>query len=487
MGDIFTSKLRLDGVPHRNATNFERCSTAPALGPQLSFDSSLRASRERRRRRRSQERHRHRASTAAPPGVGQRVAELQRVEVMELAMRRNQLMRRSMGMPERGYSSVARREAEEARCREAELEEGRRLAAERKKALNLDSGYTPIKPLPELGQLSAPQPRVPGKPDGDLGWGRCVPAKVLADGGERPPSRAQDFEGTDTARRHFFETYANHREEMIDPRFELQPELSGRWRRDRVTYVEEHYTARHRFMEECQHRKANPLPVLLAPQSRPAPPPDSGGGGGVSGGDGEPGGDRSPRGVHGGVVDLTNYRLGDNLAGALVEALRLRPGPVTALLLADNSVCGLPGELQSASGGLNTSGILDQQPRRPRHLGAGELRREKTPAGLRPSITALCELLRQHEHTLDRLDLSLNPIGWTGASLLADALHGNTVLQELKLRQCMIKDRGMSMLAGGLCDMTALRLLDLRDNGLGQPSGEAIARVVKFSVGAYRA
>ena len=46
----------------------------------------------------------------------------------------------------------------------------------------------------------------------------------------------------------------------------------------------------------------------------------------------------------------------------------------------------------------------------------------------------------------------------------ASALRGNTVLSELRLRDCHIDAEGTSHLAQALCDITTLRVLDLSCN-----------------------
>jgi hypothetical protein len=215
----------------------------------------------------------------------------------------------------------------------------------------------------------------------------------------------------------------------------------------------------------CLQRKVGPLPVLLAPQNRR-------------------GSESSPAD---GVIDLGGCRLGDNMVAALAEALRMREEPLSAMLLRDNQLHGLPGALQSHSAadgsGLNTSGVLDQQPRQSKHLGPGELRRHATPSGLRPSIVAVGDVIRMHELTLARLDLSENPLGPSGAVLVAQALDGNVVLQDLHLRSCGLKDRGVAVLAEVLLNCISLRTLDLYGNELGPSSGDAVAEILKTSIG----
>ena len=143
-------------------------------------------------------------------------------------------------------------------------------------------------------------------------------------GEERPEP---EYEGPATARREFFDSYAAHvgdmaeHHQMVDPRF---AELSARTRKKRVDFVEDNFTARHRFMEECIQRKTTPNPVLLS-ATQPLVVDDP---------------------AKGKAIDLTNYRLGDNLAAALAESLRLSPDPVAALLLANNLMQGLPSEFQ---------------------------------------------------------------------------------------------------------------------------------------------
>ena len=445
---------------------------------------------------------------------------------MQVAMQRNKLVRMSMGISERGVSKVALLRAEKqkavddaAAAKKAELARLRALPPLEFHTVR-DGGL-----LPDLAADASRTYMEAGRPasrtedyDGAARW---------RPGAVRPEP---EFEGPATARREFFNSYAAHQADMaehhhmVDPRF-VEP--SARTRKKRVDFVEENFTARHRFMEECIQRKTAPHPVLL-----------------------------SCRSSNGREIDLTNYRLGDNLAAALAESLRLSPDPVVALLLANNLMHGLPSEFQvmaedikkaaergspdpeentrlaaeirkakksgmpnamverairqgvkpppigtkpDAEGNLvldktmDISGVLKQA--NPiggvsfrghssgLSFGPGELRRDHTATGiLRPSIVAVTDVIFENRNSLMHLDLSNNPIGPFGVAMVAEALHDNLCLEVLRLRRCGIRDRGMMVLAEVLQECSALRVLDLSDSGLGPATVPGLVEAIEMSV-----
>ena len=380
VSDVFNSKRQLNGVQHRNIRNHERCSTAPGHLFEGSFDSSDFAEAQRRASRRGNRRARSLTPGALSKSYGGAAESLARLEGMELAMQRNKLVRLSMGMDERGVSSISKRREEQAEQDKREREAARAAAIAAVEAREREwSNYQPPV-LPELPVRDFPRAAATGVVDGDLGWGRFQSKEHAA-------SRAEDFTNDEAGRRAFFDIVGSHNDDMIDPRFDKQ---SGRRRLERAQFVEENFTPRHRFIEECLQRKVGPLPVLLLNTGYARSTGGSGDGAAEgSGADAQPfevkasdsGTEFASGGTAGGggaVVDLRNYRLGDNVAAALAEALRMKDNNhIASLLLANNMLHGLPGELQGgdpdvAAGGLNTSGFLNQHPRHSRlgkHLG----------------------------------------------------------------------------------------------------------------------
>ena len=349
VSDVFNSKRQLEGVPHTNVRNYERCSTAPGHLFQESFDSSEFAQVERRRASRRASRR----ARSLTPGLlretdGEVVESLTRLDGMELAMQRNKLLRKAMGVQERGVSSIAKLREQTAEDEKLAREAACAAAVAAREAREREwAAYKPAV-LPGIPVRDFPRTPATGVVDGDLGWGRYMhPQK------ERPASRAEDFYANDqAARRRFFDSFGAHVDDMIDPRFDMK---SGRRRLERAQFVEDNFTARRRFIEECLQRKVGPLPVLLA--EAPAGPdraPDRAAAAAAA--EGAPPGSDGHRsdsatehgsGGEGVTIDLTNYRLGDNVTAALAEVLRMREdNHIRALLLANNMIHGLPGELQ---------------------------------------------------------------------------------------------------------------------------------------------
>ena len=66
-----------------------------------------------------------------------------------------------------------------------------------------------------------------------------------------------------------------------------------------------------------------------------------------------------------------------------------------------------------------------------------------------------------------------NPLGPSGAALVATGLDGSVKLESLTMRKCGIKDHGMTSLARVLDNCTALAAINLQHNELGPASGVA--------------
>jgi hypothetical protein len=161
-------------------------------------------------------------------------------------MQRNRLMRQSMGVAERGVSTIAQRNAQRALDDLAARQAAADAARAAKKVDHFAGAREAVLPALSL-DMARREPVLGGAPDGDLGWGRYErPASVATSGGvpdrdahvserdfgwERPASVAGDYAGSGTARRDFFDTVANHAEDMVDPRFAQE---SGRRRKERV-------------------------------------------------------------------------------------------------------------------------------------------------------------------------------------------------------------------------------------------------------------
>ena len=315
MTSIYRTRSSLGGVSHRNERGWERCSTAPLFPPQK--DASVRARGSR-------------ASTSSGVRRGRSknldpLSNLDSIAAIQVTMQRNKLIRKSMGKTERGKSKAAIKHEELQQKLDAEA------AAKAAEAARL-AALPPLEfdPIVHGGVL----PQLPAH----------APSTFME---ERPESRSEDFNGAarwrreverpereyltaGTARRQFFESYAAHQMDMLeqpqleDPQF---AELSARRRQQRVDFIEDNFTARHRFMEECLQRKVGPMPVLLQFNSNPNA--------------------EELEEAGGVVVDLSNYRLGDHLAAALAESLRVCPDPVAKLLLPNNLLQGLPSEFQA--------------------------------------------------------------------------------------------------------------------------------------------
>ena len=92
-------------------------------------------------------------------------------------------------------------------------------------------------------------------------------------------------------------------------------------------------------------------------------------------------------------------------------------------------------------------------------------------------IEALAEVLC-HNFTLDRLYLSENNIGNSGAVALAHTLHHNSTLWTLDLSKSSVSDAGAVALAQALHHNSTLKFLKLSNNSVGDAGAVALAQAL---------
>ena len=201
------------------------------------------------------------------------------------------------------------------------------------------------------------------------------------------------------------------------------------------------------------------------------------------------------------TVDLANYRLGDNLAAALGEALKMRRA------LADGAAAIMPGRcvcvcvsVFGLGGGqcpcaLRARWLAQWNDRALAHrhhpveglLLQNNLLKEPPNTrmderGERNGTEAVCYVIHSNKAHLTTIDLSLNMIGSNGGILLSSAITGNVVLQSLKLHGCGLRDKGIAVLSETLKECSAVSYLDFSKNGLGPGAAVHLNGLIEFSV-----
>lgn len=85
-----------------------------------------------------------------------------------------------------------------------------------------------------------------------------------------------------------------------------------------------------------------------------------------------------------------------------------------------------------------------------------------------------CALTANKQIGLERLDLSLNPLGNEGIANIASAMLRSTVPSELIIQGCQFCCQTANVLAAMLKHTTYLRELDISNNQITDEAGEVI-------------
>ena len=91
-------------------------------------------------------------------------------------------------------------------------------------------------------------------------------------------------------------------------------------------------------------------------------------------------------------------------------------------------------------------------------------------------VAALCRGLRQGASALKRLQLSDNGIGSDGGKSVANMLHVNKTLEELDLSRNVVGDDGAAAIASALTRNTNLRSINLRRNDISDRGAQVFAK-----------
>mmetsp|Transcript_24955 Transcript_24955/g.33431 ORF Transcript_24955/g.33431 Transcript_24955/m.33431 type:complete len:113 (-) Transcript_24955:2125-2463(-) len=90
---------------------------------------------------------------------------------------------------------------------------------------------------------------------------------------------------------------------------------------------------------------------------------------------------------------------------------------------------------------------------------------------LRPKEAVIIINSFKHQlSTLTHLNLSKNNLGLPGANCLDDLIQRMRSIKQLHLAECSLSDRGVAAIVARLEDSTALDVLDLSGNQIGQSS-----------------